>query len=333
MSKRRGCLGQFFPRPPTPPTGLPLYVDDNLIYPPPYTCTGVEMFAFVFKGDKKKIRQFVDERLNLERGQTTRYYVPSSYVLMTFASMNRVVAGEPYSERGWFKEAEVTFWVLTFGMKQVLGQWVVDVLHPAFFVPYIFVDNPISIAGGREIYGFSKHWGQLEMPNQAGPLHQPLTLDVFGLKTFSPDTEAIVQRLLTVTPSTAVEKAETPEWTSFDDAFNEFEPELSDDASSDIKFPQNLFKFNVPLVFLKQFRAAQDNQHACYQGIVETTGKISRLALGRLKGNFNLTIEPMAMMPIAETLGITDQESRFSLWVDMDMTVQQGHVVWSSTGT
>ena len=50
-------------------------------------------------------------------------------------------------------------------------------ITPGFFVPIMWVDNPLSLAGGREIYGYNKNWGQIGVPKAVA---QPMTLTSYG---------------------------------------------------------------------------------------------------------------------------------------------------------
>ena len=62
------------------------------------------------------------------------------------------------------------------------------------FIPAMFVDNPISLLGGRDIYGIAKQWG---VPT-FGDDHA-CTLDVLG-GDFGPGAVSGTQRLLDITP-------------------------------------------------------------------------------------------------------------------------------------
>ncbi len=138
---------------------VPLYVQDVVVYPPPYTCTGVQMYGFIVEGNKDQLNNYLNKRLNLASNQVTHYQVVSSYVMLTYVYMPKVLAGGAFMNDGWLTETEVTAWVLTMGQKKVGGVWIPDPFHLRFMPIYIWVDNPISIAGGREIYGFPKQWG------------------------------------------------------------------------------------------------------------------------------------------------------------------------------
>jgi hypothetical protein len=82
--------------------------------------------------------------------------------------------------------------------------------HFAIFMPYIWVDDPIAFASGREVYGFAKTQGwmrRLEDPRRvdgAGPDDRTpdpppeLVLDVYGVEEFGRRAEVARQRLITI---------------------------------------------------------------------------------------------------------------------------------------
>ena len=35
----------------------------------------------------------------------------------------------------------------------------------------MWVDNPLSLAGGREIYGYNKNWGNINLSRTGGTAH------------------------------------------------------------------------------------------------------------------------------------------------------------------
>src|SRR4029077_7408059 len=51
-------------------------------------------------------------------------------------------------------------------------------LEVGWFIPGMLVDNPLSLAGGREIYGYNKMWGKIEVP-APGPAAR-MSLEAYG---------------------------------------------------------------------------------------------------------------------------------------------------------
>ena len=312
--------------PPVPP-----YIQDAVVYPPPYTCTGVKMFAFVFKGDHKKIKNYCAQKLNMPYNEVMHYDAITPYVMVTFTNMEKVTAGPPFNNVGWFKETEVTFWVLTMGMKKILGQWIIDPFHPRFFVPYIWVDNPISIAGGREVYGFPKQWGNVVMPDSPDKVSS-LTLDAFALKTFDPNTEAKTQRLLEIKKTSTASTPLTPPWTGIDAAFEHIMGTLfgGPDELLPVELALKLFHPAVPIVFLKEFRAIENSLDASYQAVTEADATVTRFSGGCCPATTDLILQDLASEPIMADLGMATQPSKLSFWLDIDMVFGFGKTIFSA---
>src|SRR5204862_7968628 len=74
------------------------------------------------------------------------------------------------------------------------------------FMPYLWVDDPIAFASGREVYGFAKTQGWMprlgdprgEAPGRPPDPPEELRLDVYGAAEYGPSSELARQRLLTI---------------------------------------------------------------------------------------------------------------------------------------
>ncbi|GAB4517987.1 MAG: hypothetical protein OHK0046_25180 [Anaerolineae bacterium] len=314
---------------PTHSARIPQYVDRNEVYPPPYTCAGVKMFGFIFQADQDKLIQFCNRTLNFN---DKRHYRPiTPYVMVTYTFMSQVRAAPPYDQRGWFTETEVAVWVPTFGMNHVLGSWVIDPFHPAFYTPYIFVDNPIAIAGGREIYGFPKQWGQTQMPHSHTE-PQVFTTDVFALKTFSPDSQGGQMRLMDIT-RTYTPTEEPQPYQSLSHLFSDVLGRFGHTIESGVTLAEDLFRLQVPMVFLKEFRDIDSEVNACYQAITEASAQVTRFSGWHLPGTYQMTLEDLASVPLFDDLGLQSQTSHFNFWLDIDMTLGLGQRVWAESVT
>src|SRR5256885_734277 len=73
-------------------------------------------------------------------------------------------------------------------------------------MPYLWVDDPIAFASGREVYGFAKTQGWMpRLGDPRGDSHarppdppESLMLDVYGVAEYGPGAELHRQRLLTI---------------------------------------------------------------------------------------------------------------------------------------
>ena len=124
----------------------------------PFLCKGTRLFGFMVEGDLDKLKALCSKVLS-DPAQGAVEYVPlTHYVLLAYADVSEVSSAEPpLNKVGSVNERQVATWVLTAAVKREAGVLVAQRL--AWFVPYIIVDNPASLTGGREVYGYPKSFG------------------------------------------------------------------------------------------------------------------------------------------------------------------------------
>ena len=90
-----------------------------------------------------------------------------------------------HSNRGSASEPEAAIWVPTIAQRFVDGRYVDQ--HVAIFMPYLWVDDPIAFASGREVYGYAKTQGWMQRlddprgaPKALPDPPESLVLDVYG---------------------------------------------------------------------------------------------------------------------------------------------------------
>ncbi|NIP28333.1 MAG: acetoacetate decarboxylase family protein, partial [Phycisphaerae bacterium] len=69
----------------------------------------------------------------------------------------------------------------------------IDPFAPKFFTPYLIIDNPVGLSGGREIYGYFKEYGQLKVAASPETI-DTMTVSAFTLKTYTPESKAGMYR-------------------------------------------------------------------------------------------------------------------------------------------
>jgi hypothetical protein len=211
------------------------------------------------------------------------------------------------------------------------------------FVPFIWLDNAMSLATGRELFGWPKAWGVPTFPDESsgGPLEW--NLDVFGLD-YAPDSKAQMHnnllRVRETTPAGAGEAEETLETLEglarhiagellTDDDDNWILPglEFAETLADDIKSK------TMREVFLKQFRSVEDGTDACLQQVVEATTRVTRMDAAPLLGNYELEVNEVDSHPVTRELGLRSQEIPLAYRVEMDFDVGEGRVLWDSRGS
>jgi hypothetical protein len=157
---------------------LSAYVDFGSLVslPPPIVGKGGQLLGLVLDADIQKLETWCDTVLNQPANGTVRYKPVTSQVLLMSGSFAEMTSGaKKFINSGAAAETQVALFVPLNAEKKEGGKYVDNGLCVA--VPYIFVDNPMSYASGREDYGYPKAMGIFSPGNGLG---SPMTLEVFG---------------------------------------------------------------------------------------------------------------------------------------------------------
>ncbi len=315
----------------TPVTGAPRYVERSgeICHPPPYLCNGTTMFGFFVRGQQAAIQKnVVDRNLNACSGGRFGFRALSDVVMVTFANTARIVS-VPESNVGVTPERSCTVWtpvVSTVGI-------------PRFYwhSPYIWVDNPWSMATGREVEGLPKSLGRIDMPSGSDDPSEDLSATTLVLKRFAPSEETQEARVLRV--ARAGSRGGGANWPSLGDARRDLAGLLLRDSPiATVAASQLALDLlagegpeTVPIIFLKQVRDVRDSVSACYQAIIEASCKVTAFRSGRhLAGEFGLLAENFSSHPIADDLGLIGGSTLvdFSFFVDIDFEMDVGKELW-----
>lgn len=323
--------------------------------PPPVCCRGGRFLALVLKGDAKLIEDLCRRTLNVPAEGDLEYVVLTPYVLMLAGTFDEVSSLAPgYEEWGLVQEAHVSVWVPLAAGKREEERFAVQRMCLA--VPFIWVDNPLSYAGGREDFGFPKAMaqfspqsglgehvevqafgGEFGRGNRAGwapvleldrgrPQGKPRALD-------QPGDEQAPTWSGTDQITAGIEQLEKDEGTpslaggvAVRDSLLASTPSLASGVKvSDIV--RAVLQGAVRQVFLKQFRDAKVARQACYRTIVEASFQPTDVSVRPLLQRWQVTVHRLKSHPLAEELGLDSQPTRLTFGVQMDMTIDPGSVV------
>jgi CRP-like cAMP-binding protein len=112
----------------------------------PYTFEGSVMYAFVMQSDPANIASLCPPGIRPMPGTNGRY-------LLTFNRFPKVESLHPSGEGRVFSYSECTPFVPCLGPGG----------RPAVFSPELYLDNYMGIALGREMYGFPKRYGRVDI--------------------------------------------------------------------------------------------------------------------------------------------------------------------------
>jgi hypothetical protein len=145
-----------------------------------------DVIAYIFplSADLARMQNFLDRYLNFPGGvglddAPPVYFKPAApFVLLEVANYGRLSSN--IVNAGWFSQREIAFgmaveWYARQGES-------ITFLKYALIYPYVYVDSPLGIAGGRQIYGWSKapvevallrHDGENSVPVPLAPVFSP----------------------------------------------------------------------------------------------------------------------------------------------------------------
>ena len=107
---------------------------------------------FPLKASMNRMREFCDSYLNLDEDLPLYFKPAVPWVLMQVVDYGEIATTS--RNLGWFSQHELAFGVPLRCYKKEKNEWVF--VDWAMVFPFIFVDNPLSLSGGRKIYGWSK---------------------------------------------------------------------------------------------------------------------------------------------------------------------------------
>ena len=306
----------------------PDYADNGTGFPVfrgPYLQKDAHCAAFLFNADTERLTTLCDQTLNVSRTFKYRYVPITSSVMLVFADMLVSSRDERDAQIGLIPETEVSFWVLTVAMQKTRGGYIPH--HLAWFLPYLLVDEANAIATGREVFGFNKLAAQFQKPGQ---IQKPeFTADVLGFKQFGKDFIAQREGLLELRASSSAEPTRSSD---LDSIKNGMAAELFKNMNTNlggglVEFAARFINDHIPLVFLKQFRDAQNTRKACYQRLIEAPLKVETFFEGGIfLQPYTLNIASLASHPLAQNLGLKGAEQRSTLgaWMQVDFVLENG---------
>ena len=316
---------------PLPDETLPDYADNGAGFPVfrgPYLQKDARLAAFLFNADTEQLTTLCDQTLNVSKSFPYQYVPITSNVMLVFADMLVSSREERDAQVGLIPETEVGFWVLTVAMQQTQGGYVPH--HLAWFLPFLLVDESNAIATGREVFGFNKLGAQFQKPGQ---IQKPeYTAEVLGFKQFGADAIAQRERLLELRASSASDLTQSSDLDFIKsgmvaELFRNMRTNLGGGL---VEFASRFINDHIPLVFLKQFRDAQNTSKACYQRLIEAPLRVETFFEGGLFSEpYTLNITSLASHPLAQSLGLKegDQKSTLGAWMHLDFVLENGREV------
>ena len=306
---------------------------------PPAEEKDTTFLGFVLRADYGKLRALCDRYLNAPLAGTDIEYRPLlGLATLTVVRLPFGRSQDPVDrDKGYLCEREASFWVPVVRGRMRDGRFAPD--EVAWFIPYIWVDSAPGMADGREVYGFPKESAEFVMPGRPTDAAR-YAVSTWVIPKYSPDSVCKLLPLLEVTRvdggmdgalrATCATIGETA-----DAVLARVGNELFE-GGEHLPLPTwpllrstlaDLEHGIVRTVLLKQFRDCQVPGKACYQAIVETPCRTTKLrAAGFVDGVWRVRIQEYDSHPIVAELGLegADLEAPLSFWVNFDFVAEVG---------
>ena len=344
----------------------PAYVErgGEIAYRLPFRSAGAHIHFFFVQGDEECIRRHLDRTYNRPSGGAVSLAPAGPYVLLNFITVRRLTSGEPDQALGGASEVEASIWVPA--LRRGLGP---DRL--VWTVPYMFVDSGQAMASGREVYGYPKQIGNMEIEELSDGTPDKLWLETLALRTYGRDELASRHRVLEVQrvgPHVPVPQASHDDMGRVVGRLRSLPPDpgevfsfvrqvLDADEGAEVPAPRgsstpeaikdridlaeialrlygDLFDCKLRMILLKQFRSATDPQRACYQAILEVPHRLAELTGWVLHGDrFDVTFDVLASQHMQEELGVSDgaEQAAMAVSLNFDFEVLPAKVLWQAT--
>jgi hypothetical protein len=314
-----------------PQSGPPAYVDYGGLAtcPSPVDCEDSTLYGFFLEADNGALAALCERVFAEPSGGAFDVRPLGSHVMLTFGIVERIKPQlEPWSRMGYATERQVAFWVPVVAY-QGNGSTALPI-SLGWFVPYMWVDNPLSLSGGREIYGFNKNWGWIDLPDADAV--DRLSLDAYGGDFGGGNTPAGRHPLIEMTRTTAgaLRRDTSAEWHDLRGLTS-----LVRGLDATRGLPDEVFKAIVersgpPQLFLKQFRSVARGVLASQQQITDGGVTLKRISGRPLLADFHFTLHKLDSHPIGRELGVKDQDTSVAYEVEMDFVLDDGHVLWEA---
>lgn len=128
------------------------------VQPPPWRCARVSASVFALPAGHAALQSLCDRTLNIPSGGRVRYEPVIDLIGLTFQRLSGMRSASPAAtQHSTLHYNEVAIWVMVRDAMQADAP-------ERLLLPYIFADNTVAVAAGREIYGYPKEQGYITLP-------------------------------------------------------------------------------------------------------------------------------------------------------------------------
>ena len=292
----------------------------------PFDARAARLLVFALPCDGQRLQRLCD-RTFAEPTDGAESYVPlGESVYLAFAGIGELRSSEPPDDAlGSVAEQEAAVWIPVYDPRRDRTAWV---------IPYIFVDAPAPLLGGREIYGFPKQPADIVVSADGSSVE----VRTHCVDRFAPDARVEQRTVLRATHPAGLGDAfgsagEADLQGLLSEIAGWLGVEVERPSRAGVRLLGQLARGEVPVVLLKQFRDAADPCRACYQAVVEVDQRLLALSGGdRLAEGWLLDVADLDGQPLVRDLGLPAGPLRpaASFWIALDFRIGRGRVLWEA---
>lgn len=344
----------------------PRYVErgGDIAFRQPFVAKDCRIHYFIVEADRDYLQAFLDRSFAEPSDGEIELRTIGPYVVVNFITVQRLGSGPPDDVLGVIPEKEASIWVPALRRRPGFDQLV-------WTVPYMFVDSGPAVTGGREIYGYPKQFADVAIEEDDDGLPQELSVTTTAIARHAPESVFAPQRVLEVKrrgrrPTRL--HATRAQLSRARDTVDALRPEpdvfmeivhrsVTDDApaaplaSGDaitglgrrvdlaevaIRLWSAVLDGRVTMLLLKQFRAADNPEIACYQAIVEVDHTLSEVTeCDILSTGYDVVFGDFDSQHMQLELGVPPaghpRRPGMAFSVDFEFQVEPGRVLWEAT--
>ncbi len=310
---------------------------NELVAPPPLYFENSLYFNFIIKANMGKLQKICNEWFNIPSNFEKVFEPVMPYVMVTFAYYPRAYSESwKTDDKGFMPYKELIFVMFVkekrpFGLMETIG-----LQKPNFygFVPFLFLDNAVPVAAGREIFGMPKVMADLDYPGlqDKGP-GQKFSASSLGFpKSHSRATMARKQLIMEVTCPDDFDMRKIMDQASgnpHDAIAREFYRTAETDSINLNLSSQMIKVHEMAYLSMRQYRDVQDTERAVKKSIIEFPGQnITVTGGGMLPGPFEIRFgKNSATYPVQEAMGL-ENRATMSYWFQWDFRLTNGKNIW-----
>ncbi|MBK8255399.1 MAG: NAD(P)-binding protein [Polyangiaceae bacterium] len=294
----------------------------ELVLPGPFLHEKTQFRSFWFKAELERLRRLCERDFNEPSGGAVRVSPLFDQVALALARIDNVFSLSPLATKSAAKEHDFALWIPV-QVETERERFV------AFYLPYVFVDQPFAMATGREVYGFPKtlaHFSYPPNPQKPG-VHTVSTWHIPH-----PGADLALAPLFTIAPTG--EFSSPAGWASILSHTGELmgiREAFAPGFALNSKLAQSVLGAEVKLLFLHQVRDAEQPTRALLQQVLVASCKVRALHdVKPLVHQYRVQVHPSSSHPLAKEIGLSGGSAltTASVLVEFDFEVGHGRSLW-----